>query len=271
LLFADESLASRFECVVARMAVECAEALSGIRLDSGASAEVIAGGVACFAGVGSPLTQAQGLGFAGPVSKEDLDRLEAFYFDRGSPVQVIVCPLADFSLVAALGARGYRPTEFENLLYLSLDSDVNVPEPPAGTEARPTTAAEADIWADVVSEGFAGAPGVPPALRELAQVIYRLTSATPYLAVDSGVPAGGGTLFATEGAALLAGSAVLPKYRNRGIHSALLRARLDHARRLGCDIAFMGALPGSGSQRNVERLGFRVAYTRVAFVREPPE
>jgi GNAT superfamily N-acetyltransferase len=270
MVFADESLARRYESVVARMAVECAEALSGIRHDSGASAEVIAGGVACFAGVGSPLTQAQGVGFVGPVSNDDLDSLEAFYFDRGSPVQVIVCPLADFSLAAALGARGYRPTEFENLLYLSLDSDFNVPEPPAGIEARAAATDESGTWADVVSEGFAGTPGVPPDLRELAKIIYMLTSATPYLAVDSGVPAGGGTVFMTEGAALLAGSAVLTKYRNRGIHSALLRARLDHARRLGCDIAFMGALPGSGSQRNVERLGFRVAYTRVAFVRDRP-
>jgi GNAT superfamily N-acetyltransferase len=270
MVFADKSLARRYESAAAGMAVECAEALRTLRVDSGATAVAIAGGIACFAGVGSPLTQAQGLGFDGPVSEEDLDRLEAFYFDLGSPAQVIVCPLADFSLAAALGARGYRPTEFENVFYLPLDSDTSAPEAHAAIEARPVVAAEADTWADVVSEGFAGTPDISPDLRELARVIYGVTTATPYLALDSGVPAGGGTLCAAEGAALLAGSSVLPRYRNRGIHSALLRARLDQARRLGCDIAFMGALPGSGSQRNVERLGFRVAYTRVAFVRDPP-
>ena len=31
----------------------------------------------------------------------------------------------------------------------------------------------------------------------------------------------------------------------------------------GCDLAVTDSTPGSGSQRNMERLGFRVAYTRV--------
>jgi hypothetical protein len=30
----------------------------------------------------------------------------------------------------------------------------------------------------------------------------------------------------------------------------------------------MGALPGSGSQRNAERHGFRIAYTRIKFLKE---
>ena len=31
----------------------------------------------------------------------------------------------------------------------------------------------------------------------------------------------------------------------------------------GCDLATASTLPGSGSQRNYERLGFEVVYTRV--------
>jgi hypothetical protein len=31
----------------------------------------------------------------------------------------------------------------------------------------------------------------------------------------------------------------------------------------GCDLAMIVTVPGSGSQRNAEREGFRVAYTRV--------
>jgi len=38
---------------------------------------------------------------------------------------------------------------------------------------------------------------------------------------------------------------------------------LRHAAAVGCDIAMMGALPGSASQRNGERQGFRIAYTRI--------
>ena len=34
-----------------------------------------------------------------------------------------------------------------------------------------------------------------------------------------------------------------------------------------CDVALMAALPGSGSQRNAERNGFRIAYTRIKWTR----
>jgi hypothetical protein len=41
------------------------------------------------------------------------------------------------------------------------------------------------------------------------------------------------------------------------------RRRLRFAADQGCDLALMGALPGSASQRNAERQGFRIAYTRL--------
>ncbi len=39
----------------------------------------------------------------------------------------------------------------------------------------------------------------------------------------------------------------------------------------GCDLAMMGALPGSDSQRNAERHGFHIAYTRIKWRRTQPE
>jgi len=38
----------------------------------------------------------------------------------------------------------------------------------------------------------------------------------------------------------------------------------------GCDIAMMRALPGSASQRNAERQGFRIAYTRIKWSQNRP-
>jgi GNAT superfamily N-acetyltransferase len=65
-----------------------------------------------------------------------------------------------------------------------------------------------------------------------------------------------------DGVAILAGASTVPEFRCRGLQAALLHARLEHAARAGCDLAMMAALPGSGSQRNAERRGFRIAYTR---------
>ena len=55
----------------------------------------------------------------------------------------------------------------------------------------------------------------------------------------------------------------VPSGRRRGAQAALLHARLAFAAEQGCDLAMMGAAPGSASQRNAERQGFRIAYTRV--------
>jgi STE24 endopeptidase len=69
------------------------------------------------------------------------------------------------------------------------------------------------------------------------------------------------------GVALLAGASTAPPHRNLGAQSALLEARLRFAADRGCDLAMICALPGSASQRNAERRGFRIAYTRMKFGR----
>ncbi len=66
-----------------------------------------------------------------------------------------------------------------------------------------------------------------------------------------------------ESVALLAGASTIPEGRKQGAQLALLESRLRYAAEQGCDIAMMCALPGSASQRNAERQGFRIAYTRI--------
>ena len=78
------------------------------------------------------------------------------------------------------------------------------------------------------------------------------------------------SLLIRDGLAMLAGAATLPPYRNRGIQTALALARIAHAARAGCDLITMGAEPGSTSHRNAERLGLRVAYTKLVLLRDPP-
>ena len=58
-------------------------------------------------------------------------------------------------------------------------------------------------------------------------------------------------------------ASTVPEGRKQGAQLALLDARLRYAAEHGCELAMMGALPGSASQRNAERQGFRIAYTRI--------
>jgi len=51
------------------------------------------------------------------------------------------------------------------------------------------------------------------------------------------------------------------------VQRALLLARIAEATKAGCDMAMVATGPGTGSHRNVERVGFRVVYTRTKFMR----
>jgi len=71
-----------------------------------------------------------------------------------------------------------------------------------------------------------------------------------------------------DGLALICGDGTLPSYRHRGVQTLLLQARLADAAASGCKLAAICTQPGSGSQRNAERQGFRIAYTRIKWVFE---
>jgi len=55
--------------------------------------------------------------------------------------------------------------------------------------------------------------------------------------------------------------------RGRGLQTALLPARLAAVTEAGCEYAVVVTQGGTASQRNCERLGFRVAYSKVTAIR----
>lgn len=77
---------------------------------------------------------------------------------------------------------------------------------------------------------------------------------------------GGAALAIADGVAFVNGSGVRPAYRRRGAQGALIRARLDRARELGCSLAASCTQPGTPSRRNMERHGFSVAYPKIVML-----
>jgi GNAT superfamily N-acetyltransferase len=71
-----------------------------------------------------------------------------------------------------------------------------------------------------------------------------------------------------QGAVAFFGDATLRSFRGRGVQSALIARRARLARDAGCDLAVACVIPGSGSHRNYERLGFQLVYMRVNVMRE---
>jgi GNAT superfamily N-acetyltransferase len=104
----------------------------------------------------------------------------------------------------------------------------------------------------------------------VAAPFARLREGTCFLALWNGEPAGGGMMAVHDGLAMLFATSTAPEFRNRGVQAALLDHRLEAAVRRGCGLASVQTVPGSVSERNVERAGFRLVYTRPTMVRQRP-
>jgi GNAT superfamily N-acetyltransferase len=264
--FSDATLSHRLERAEGRANADFVEARALTFPDRGAAWMELGGTLAMFDGVESPVTQTFALGLQGEVRLSDLERIEQFFEERGAPVFHEVSPLADGSVLKMLTARGYQVIEFTSVMWRPITVD------PASVACGRVTVRAADeaehgLWARVGAEGWSHLPELTAFLQELATVNAVRRNHFAFLAEIEGVAVAAGGLAMVDGVALLAGASTIPSARRQGAQRALLEARLHYAAAHGCDIAMMGAAPGSDSQRNAERQGFRIAYTRVKWRR----
>lgn len=268
--FADLALARRLEMTDSLAGIEFARAWADLNSFTGEVFLPVAGGHASFGGVDSPVTQAFGLGLHGPVTEGDLKAMEDFYRSHGSAVNIETCPLADPSLLNLLNERGYRPIEYSNVFARELTRDDARlwPVPTNDVHLRRPGSDEAESYSMVVARSFFETTEISPEFLDIFKSCYYAAGAFFLMAEVAGVPAGGGMMSIQHGVASLGGAGTLPEFRNQGVQRALLLARLAQAAQSGCDLAMVAASPGSGSQRNVERQGFQVVYTRTKFLRD---
>lgn len=260
----DLSLARRLERTEASASAAFVTARGQLQPDSGATWINVAGAYAMFDGVESPLTQTFGLGLFAEAGEAEFDALEAFFRQRGAEVNHEISPLGAPALLPHLNGRGYLPVEFTSVMFRPVAG--GLPSAPAAEalRVRRIEADEADLWARVAAEGWSSeAPELVAFLLEMGQISARAAGTFCFLAELDGQPVAAGGLSIGEGTALLAGASTIASARRRGAQRALLEARLRFAAEQGCDLVMIGAQPGSASQRNAERQGFRVAYTRI--------
>ncbi|MBK8246958.1 MAG: hypothetical protein IPK85_06110 [Gemmatimonadetes bacterium] len=262
--FADLALSQRLERAEAAGCRGFVEARARVESAVGAVWREFAGTFAMFDGPSSPITQTFNLGMERPVDAAQLDEIEAFYHDRQAPVFHEVSPLADDSARHLLVERGYRVVEYTSVLYRPIDPAIVL----SGARnprlrVRAMVPADIDAWVETAVSGWSEFPEYAPMMRGLSVVNTQHTDARCYLAtLDDAMVATGGLSFHGD-VALCAGASTIPAARQQGAQLALLEHRLRDAAAAGHTLAMMCARPGSGSQRNAERHGFRVAYTRV--------
>lgn len=265
MFFSDKNLAQKLERTEARSSAAFVEARAKLQPESGAEWIEVAEAYAMFDGVGSPMTQTFGLGVFDEVTGADMDKLENFFTERGAEVFHEISPLMDMSLLSLLKERGYQPIELTSVMYRPIErrNDTEFAVNP-NIKTRVIEADEADLWANIGMRGWSTeALGLEEFLLKMGQVTATSKGSLPFLAEFDGEPIAAGVLSINENVALLAGASTVPENRRQGAQLALLDSRLRYAAEQGCNIAMMCALPGSQSQRNAEKHGFRIAYTRI--------
>jgi hypothetical protein len=267
-MFADLALAQRLEAADAAKYADYAHARTCVVPDLNPAVLPVAGGHAIYAGANSPYSRAVGIGLSGPVSEGEFGRLEGFYRKNGTPTQISFCPLADRSLLEILGRRGYRVEMFMQVWHRPLTGGEPLPPLPPSIEVRPIFAGEAEAWVRTCFKGGLDTEEADAPRTATISAYPFMRQSNCYLALLENDPAGAGMLGMHEGLAELYGAATRLPYRRRGVQAALLAGRLRDASRAGCDLATVHTEPGSDSQRNVERAGFKLAYTK-AFFRGP--
>jgi GNAT superfamily N-acetyltransferase len=263
--FVDLEFSRRLE-LAETMQPECVEALRRHNPEAPIATISIAGGTAFFGGVDYPANQIVGLGLYGEVGSQELDQVEEFYRSRGVSSTIVVSPMAHPSLLALVAARGYRIVEFNSVLIRPISADEPL-APHPGITIEQVTEETSLAWARAIARGFSehfpvgeevftGMPFVPGALAFLARV------------GETVVGGGAGRIIPEAKIAALFGAATLPEYRRRGVQTAVIARRLHEAALAQCEFAVVSTQPGSVSQRNMERRGFRLAYTKLVMVRE---
>jgi GNAT superfamily N-acetyltransferase len=139
-------------------------------------------------------------------------------------------------------------------------------EKPSEVVVRRVAAGEERRYFQVVVAGFLESEEVPEEAIAMLAPTAHAAGYELYLAWLGDEPIGGAALAWADGVAFLSGSGVRPSQRRRGAQSALIRARLERARALGCDLVYSNTLPGTSSRRNMERYGFHVAYPKLVML-----
>jgi GNAT superfamily N-acetyltransferase len=183
-----------------------------------------------------------------------------WYRTRARPLYVRLAPVfARSELLRALAGAGLQQTDFMSAMYGRALAQPEVRGPAVQELAPGQRQTFAELWTRDTSE-VDRAPR-----RRLVEAEFSRTWRC-YVALESAAPVAYGALYvAANGVGVCAAAATLPAARGRGCQTALLRRRIADAARAGCDLVVVQASPGSGSQRNLQRIGLELAYTRVTW------
>ncbi len=159
-----------------------------------------------------------------------------------------------------LSNEGYYQCDFHTTLFHSIlekieyfDSNITI---------RRLDRNEFNLFSEIYTEGFDMPVTIQNGIARNNEILYDTPNWSFFLASINHTPAGIGVLFIKNEIATLAAATTILAFRNKGIHTALIQKRLLTALDSNVKIAIGQAKFASVSQNNMERVGFRMAYTK---------
>jgi ribosomal protein S18 acetylase RimI-like enzyme len=94
------------------------------------------------------------------------------------------------------------------------------------------------------------------------KVLYDRPGWKFFIAQVNGQPTAAAVMRMKDGIASLTFAAILPEFRNRGLHRLLLSRRITEAKRAGCRLVVSQCYFLSQSHRNMERICMKIGYIK---------
>lgn len=195
-----------------------------------------------------------------PPTPAELAEAEAFCAAHGQPVTLHLLSHAAPELVPLLSARGYA---LQYVLH-AYTHDLRPPYAPTPLTIREE--ADAERWAHLSAQGF-GEGTADTGTLDIMRLVGGAAGTRRFVAQLDEQDAGTAAFALQDGIAAFHGTSTRPQFRGRGVQTALLAHRLQAAAREGASFASVFVTPGTGSERNAERAGFRLAGLRLTFGR----
>ncbi len=216
----------------------------------------VAGGFARFFGPLSPLNTDGWMGTAGPVSADDVERVVAFFRERGGPIRAISTVSSHPSLAERLDARGFVRIETQNVLLGDLRDMTGALDP------RVARATDLRAWGRAGAEVYADGDAPPPDIDVTGDVVASTSSVVPLeIRIDGSIAAVAALDVCGDMGSLIFGN-TLAWARGRGLQSALIRHRIALLQDAGVAQVRAMTSAGSSSERNALRAGLKIAFAR---------
>jgi len=219
-------------------------------------ASEIGGGLAAFAGVNSPISEALGIGLWEPAGRSEAEALTAFYHERGAQPRVRCSPYADSAFIRALIDLGYVPLEYENPMAADLATLG------AHRDARVTLMRDPNEWSAATGTAFLDGAPCDESNLVVGLMVCTPSETTALEIREADAIVASGCMDVQGAFAGFYGAGTAPAFRGRGLQKALIVDRAARGLERGARFGRVTTRPGTISEQNFRRLGFVPLYTR---------